>query len=133
MTPAQIQKLRRQFPNAPESFFQRQIDEPEIRTDISTENSRQVAVMESNSGDAPLETKKVQRQVGARFLARFTSTRKRLIDESNLCYKYHEDLCRYAGALPDDSPEICHSEVWQRKILKGEIEEVIIEIFNDEN
>ena len=113
-------ELKRRYPNASESF---------IRANLSPDDTGTVAFVESNLGHAPLEKEKIQRPTGERFLIRVTSIRKRLIDESNLCYKFHEDLCRYAGALPDDSPEICHSEVRQRKARKGEPEQTEILIY----
>jgi hypothetical protein len=51
-----------------------------------------------------------------------------LLDQDNLCEKYHVDLCRYAGVIPDDSPEQVIIEVNQRKTVKGEAEftEIIV-------
>jgi hypothetical protein len=86
------------------------------------------AVVESNPGDAPLATEEVQRPTRQRFLVRVTSVRKRLLDADNLCEKYHVDLCRYAGVIPDDSPDKVEIQVSQRKANKGEEEATIIEI-----
>ena len=97
--------------------------------DFLARNTGQAPKLERDSRDAPLEKKEVQRRDGPKFFVRVTSVRKRLIDVSNLCYKYHEDLCRYAGILPDDSPQLCHSEVTQRKAEKGEEEKVVINIY----
>lgn len=105
----------------------------QLDADIQSKNPRQVTQLESNSCNAPLEKKKVQRQTGERFLVRVATRRKRLIDESNLCYKYHEDLCRYAGALPSDAPQVTHSEVSQTKCKKGESEEITIEVIQFPN
>lgn len=98
------------------------------RANLSARDTGPVAVVESNPRHAPLVAKEVQRPTGERFLVRIVSVRKRLLDESNLCEKYHEDLCRYAGVLPSDSPEFCHTTVSQRKTAKGESEHTIIEI-----
>lgn len=87
------------------------------------------AKLEPDTSHAPLAAQKVQGSTGQRFLVRVTSVRKRLFDESNLCYKYHEDLCRYAGALPSDAPQVCHSEVRQRKAEKGEQEHTEITVW----
>lgn len=100
----------------------------QLDDDIRVKNTRTTTILESNPGNAPLATEKVQRSAGSRFLVRVTTRRKRLIDESNLCYKYHEDLCRYAGALPSDAPEVTHSEVSQTKCRKGEPEEITITV-----
>ena len=101
----------------------------QLEADFHTGNAGKVAKLESDPGNAPLEAEEVQRSTRQRFLVRVTTRRKRLIDESNLCYKYHEDLCRYAGALPSDSPEVTHSEVHQTKCRKGEPEQITIEVF----
>lgn len=101
----------------------------QLEADFHTGNAGKVAELESNPSHAPLEAKEVQGSDRGRFLVRVTTRRKRLIDESNLCYKYHEDLCRYAGALPSDAPEVTHSEVSQTKCKKGEPEEITIEVF----
>lgn len=92
-------------------------------------NSRKTAKLESNSGNAALDSKKVQGQSGQKFLVRITSFRKRLLDEDNLCEKYHVDLCRYAGVLPDDAPGEVKIEVCQKKTGKEEPEKTLIEVF----
>ena len=101
----------------------------QLHDDISARYDRKVAVVESDPGNAPLEAEEVQGSTRQRFLVRVATRRKRLIDESNLCYKYHEDLCRYTGALPSDAPEVTHSEVSQTKCRKGEPEEITIEVY----
>ncbi len=63
-----------------------------------------------------------------RYLARVTSVRNRLLDEDNLCEKYHVDALRYAGALPSDAPGTCRIITTQRETLPGEAEHVVIEI-----
>lgn len=65
----------------------------------------------------------------AKFLVRVTAVRKRLIDEDNLCEKYHVDCLRYAGIIRDDEPAETHIEVRQRKARTTEVEHVIIEVF----
>lgn len=85
--------------------------------------------MERNTGDEPLAKKKVQRPTGSRVLVRVTSVRKRLLDEDNLCEKYHVDLCRYAGVISGDEAGKTKIETAQRKAEKGEEEKVIIEVF----
>lgn len=92
------------------------------------DNSRQAAKLESDSCHAPLEAKEVQRSDGKRFLVSVTSFRKRLIDPDNLAAKYHLDLCRYSGALPDDSPDHIEFKVSQQKVNKGEAERTEITI-----
>lgn len=92
-------------------------------------NSMPVAKLERDTGNAPLATGKVQKATGGRFYVSVTAFRRRLLDEDNLCEKYVCDLCRYAGALPDDNPEQTQIEVSQQKIKKGEPERVVVEVW----
>jgi hypothetical protein len=114
------EEIIRRYPHASESF---------IRANLSAGDTGAVAVMESSIGNAPLGAKEIQRPVGERFLVRVTSIRRRLLDEDNLCEKYHVDLCRYSGVLPDDAPGKVQIKVCQQKAAKGEAERVEIEIF----
>jgi hypothetical protein len=93
-----------------------------------TDNTGTTAAMERNPSDAPLEAKEVQGRTDGRFLVRVESIRKRLADEDGLCEKYVLDCCRYAGLIPDDSPELCKVETSQRKAAKGEEEHTQITI-----
>ncbi len=90
---------------------------------------RPVAKLESNPGDAPLGQKEIQGRTIQKFLVRITSCRRRLLDEDNLCEKYHVDLCRYAGVMPDDAPGEVKIEVCQKKTEKEETEKTIIEVY----
>jgi hypothetical protein len=90
---------------------------------------RKVAKLESNIRNAPLGSETIQGEPSQKFLVRITSIRKRLLDEDNLCEKYHVDLCRYAGVLPTDSPSQVKIEVCQKKAGKKDVEETIIEVF----
>lgn len=64
-----------------------------------------------------------------RFLVRVTAVRKRLIDEDNLCEKYHVDLCRYAGVISGDEAGTTRIETGQRKAGKDEAERIEIEVY----
>jgi hypothetical protein len=96
--------------------------------DAKNNRAGPVAKLESNSGDGALGAQKIQRPTGERFLMRITSIRKRLLDEDNLCGKYICDLFRYAGIVPDDSPDKLKIAVGQRKAQKGEREQTEIEV-----
>ena len=88
------------------------------------------AVMEHNLGDAPLGQKKVEGRPRQRFLISIESVRKILLDEDNLCGKFHCDLCRYSsGGSFGDEPATTKIETSQRKVEKGQEEETIIEIY----
>ncbi|MES2367041.1 MAG: hypothetical protein V4563_14290 [Pseudomonadota bacterium] len=70
----------------------------------------------------------VQARLGQRVLVRVTAFRRRLLDEDNLCEKFHCDLLRYAGLIFDDCPGETKIEVAQQKVGSKEREFVRIEI-----
>lgn len=79
----------------------------------------------------PVRVAKTQPKESPRqkFLVRITAVRVRLLDEDNLCEKFHVDLCRYAGALPGDEAGKTKIETTQRRAQKGEEEHTEIEIY----
>lgn len=113
-------EILRRFPKATESF---------IRANLSDDFAAPAAKLEPNPCHAPLAKEKVQRPAGKRFLVRVTSFRRRLLDEDNLCSKYHVDLCRYASIIPGDSPDKCKIEVGQIKVGKSQTEKTVVEVF----
>jgi len=117
--------IKRLFPNASKSVIEANLQD---YGQAHVENPRTTPVVESNTCDAPLETKEVQGRADGRFLVSVTSVRKRLADEDGLCEKYVLDCCRYAGLIPDDAPGICKVETSQRKTAKGEEEHTQITI-----
>lgn len=101
----------------------------QLEADLQLKNAGKVTLVECTSFNAPMDAEKIQGQHGGRVLVRVASRRKRLLDEDNLCEKYHVDLCRYAGIISDDAPERTKIEVSQTKCRKGEPEEITIEVF----
>lgn len=95
----------------------------------SSIHSRQTTELESNTGNGSLEPPKVQERTSQKFFVRVTSFRKRLIDEDNLCEKYHVDLCRYAGIMPSDAPTETKITVGQEKVKTSEEERVEIKVY----
>jgi hypothetical protein len=93
-------------------------------------NPRSSPKLERGLGNASLEAGEVQGGTGGRVLIRLTSIRKRLLDEDNLCEKYHVDLCRYAGILSGDEAGKTKIEVRQVKAGKEEQERTLIEVFS---
>ncbi len=93
-----------------------------------THDSGQAAKLECDSGNGALVAQEVQGRAGVRFLVRIESVRSRLLDEDNLCEKYHVDLLRYSGVIPDDAPGKTKIEVSQRKAIKDEDEHIVIEV-----
>ena len=108
-------ELTRRFPKSSEAFIQA--------------NCTAAAIVERGPGDEPLAKEEVQGQVSGRVLVCVTSVRKRLLDQDNLCEKFHVDLLRRAGVIYDDAPGQCQIETRQRKIEKGEQEHSLIEVF----
>ncbi len=98
-------------------------------THLTTKRPRKNAKLERDPCNGALDAKEVQGSTGARFFVRVTSIRKRLIDPDNICEKYHVDLCRYAGAIPNDSAAEIILETGQRKAGKAESEQTLIEIY----
>ena len=108
-------KIQQLFPNASKDFIAR--------------NSPQAAVVESDIRTPSLGEKKAERPNSSRFLVRVTSFRRRLLDEDNLCEKYHVDLCRYANVISCDSPDKVKIEVGQEKVGSKEIEKTLVEVW----
>lgn len=115
MTPNQIKRL---LPNASQDF---------IRANCHSHTGA-ASELESDSSHGALAKGEVQEGGTGRLLIRVASIRKRLLDEDNICEKYHVDCCRYAGLIPGDDPAKAKIEVPQRKTKKGEEEVVEITI-----
>lgn len=113
-----LNELRQLFPNASRSVIE-----------ANVEGAGSNAELERHPGNGALAQGRVQKADAGRILVRITSVRKRLLDEDNLCEKYILDCCRYAGLIPDDSPEQVHVETFQRKAGKEEEEHTLIWIY----
>lgn len=98
---------------------------------VPDRDTRQTPIVERHLGHGAVGEVQVQTGVGGRFFVRVKSFRKRLLDEDNLCEKYHCDLCRYAGILPSDAPGTAKIEVCQQKVGFKEREFVRIEIYKE--
>jgi len=98
------------------------------------DNPRPVAILEPDPRVEPLAAPQIEASNPARFRVVVASIRRRLLDEDNLCEKFHVDCLRRAGYIPDDDPATTHIEVWQRKCQTGEAEriEIVIEKLNIE-
>ena len=93
---------------------------------------RPAPIVECGVSDESLAADEVQERDPKRVFVRITSVRKRLLDEDNLCEKYHVDCCRYAGLLHGDEPGKTSIKATQRKAGKKEGEFVVIEITDSE-
>jgi hypothetical protein len=113
-------EIKSRFPRASAAF---------IKANLSAGDPGQVAKLERNPGNEPLEAQKGEGQDHPMFLVSIACRRIRPLDKSNRCYKFHEDLLRYAGVIPDDTSEEVDSESPQFKCAKGEPEEIIVEVW----
>lgn len=98
--------------------------------EVNAPSAGKVAIVEHSPRDAPLGTGKAKEPNAGRVLVRVTSVRKRLLDEDNICEKFHVDLCRYSGMLRGDEPDKTAIQTTQRKAGKEEEEHTMIEIFD---
>lgn len=101
----------------------------EILTQLHPRDTRQAPVMESGFGAGALGAGEVERGHTGRVLVRVTSFRVRLLDEDNLCEKWHVDCLRYSGILSGDDPSQAKIETGQVKVKKKTEERVLIEVF----
>jgi hypothetical protein len=99
------------------------------RANLLSDSAGAAPELERVVGNGTLGKVQAKRPDSGRFLVRVISVRKRLLDEDNLCEKYHVDCCRYSGLLPKDSPGTAKIEVSQQKAEAGGAEEVRIEIY----
>jgi hypothetical protein len=122
-------ELKARFKNATDDFLRLNASAEAGATAVLDHHTGTPAKLERDTGDGALESLPVQKATGRRFFIRVTAFRERLLDEDNLCEKYHVDLCRYAGVLPGDGSSQTKIEVCQQKTEPGAAEEVLIEIF----
>lgn len=119
--------LRRRFPLANQGFLD--LNDPHHGADHVAGNPGNDAELERYSGPALEADAPAQGGDTAKFLVRVTSIRKRLLDEDNLCEKFHVDCLRYAGILPSDAPHTTRIVTTQRACREGEEEKTLIEVF----
>ena len=119
--------IRRLFPNASKSIIAANAaDYGQPHSD----GNRKAAELEPSAQPRALAACAIEKGDTKRIFVRIESVRRRLLDEDNLCEKYHVDCCRYAGLLPADSPDKVSIQATQRKAEKGEAEHIKIEIIN---
>ena len=85
-------------------------------------------VAEPTSGNGPLAAGQAKTRYPSRYIVSVTSYRVRLLDEDNLCPKYHIDALRYAGILSSDAPDKTHIITGQIKVTHKDEEKTVIEI-----
>lgn len=79
--------------------------------------------------NGPLAKGKAEARHPGKFVVRVVSYRVRLLDEDNLCPKYHIDGLRYAGLIPSDAPDCTRIITTQEKVRSKDQErtEIVIE------
>lgn len=78
--------------------------------------------------DEPLGPPPGEKKNSSRSVIRITSFRQRLIDPDNPCPKYFIDSLRYAGLIPDDTPDCVVIQVEQKKVKRKTSQRTEIEI-----
>ena len=73
-------------------------------------------VMECRDASQPLEGDRAKANDSGKFFVRVVSYRVNLLDEDNLCEKFHVDCLRYAGLIPSDAPDRCRIVTTQEKV-----------------
>lgn len=116
------------FPNASQTFLRLNGLAPATSSLLHPKPTSAAPIVERRPRARALGKKKDEGSNPVRFLVRVTSFRIRLLDEDNLCEKYHVDCCRYAGVLPDDAPAQTRIEVRQEKVRSKEQERIEIAI-----
>jgi hypothetical protein len=108
------EELTRLFPHASEQFLRRNATDDPARSD----SARPVPVPESPSVNGALATRQAEARDTRKRIVRITSFRARLLDDDNVCGKFHTDAIRYcrAGILPDDAPGCCEIITSQIKV-----------------
>jgi hypothetical protein len=117
-----LNELRSVFPKASKSFLE-----------ANAEGAGPAAELERDPIPRPLGTRQAEGANPARLLVRVVSVRKRLLDEDNICEKYHVDCCRYAGLVPGDSPSEIRIETSQWQAKEGQEEHTLIAIYEIES
>ncbi len=84
--------------------------------------------LECGHENEPLEKNIFKAGNRRRVVVRVTSFRRKLLDEDNLCAKFHIDGLRRACVIFDDNPEDTKIEICQEKVKTKEQEGTKIEI-----
>lgn len=85
-------------------------------------------VVERRHPDEPLAPDCAQESDSAQYFVRVVSYRVRLLDEDNLCEKFHIDALRYSLLLPSDAPSRCRIITTQEKVRTKAEEKTVITI-----
>ena len=129
MTPAQIQSLRKRFPKAPESFFQRQIN----HENTDHHNSRLRPAAPKPVERLPLDDARGAEEAhwydaAGRFEIVFTVYSVRPADYDGFDIKALQDFLVSAGIIPSDKWNVLSGRVVSRKAATEAEEKTVVEI-----
>lgn len=116
-------ELKAKFPHASEQFLRANAGDSAHRGKAPS------AELERCLTDEPLAADALKARHSGKFFVRVVSFRRRLLDEDNLCEKFHVDCVRYAAIIPSDAPGRCRIVTTQEKVRSKEEErtEILIE------
>lgn len=106
-------QLKTIFPNASEQFLR-----DNASNAPAPDHRVSGAVVERRLANESVASDEAQTRDSGKYVVRVTSHRVRLLDEDNLCEKFHIDALRYAGCLPVDSPDRCRIITTQAKVRR---------------
>lgn len=115
-----MKNIKSLFPNASPSFLKLN----GLPDDVPTPSPKPKRAVRSK----PLGATKVKKRDSSFYVVRIKSFRVRLLDTDNLIPKWHVDALRYAGIIPDDSPELADITTTQEKVATKAEERTEIEI-----
>lgn len=121
------------FPHASESVIRLNCSDYIRRTTApippSPRDPPSPAIVERREPHEPLAPDPTQARDPGSYVVRVTNFSVRLLDEDNLCEKFHVDSLRYAGLIPTDAPDRCRIITTQKKVARkaDERTEIVIE------
>ncbi len=108
--------------------FREIMERPAIRRANNIDHKAEAPIPQRLVCHEPLAQAQGEDERPGRFVVRFESRRKRLLDPDNVCPKYILDGLRYAGLIPNDRPEDINLQITQTKVGSKEEEETIVTI-----
>jgi len=117
------------LPDGKGGWFKPKRKQTSTGTDIQRGSGWKVAELERAIRHGTLVAASAKKGAPRNVLVRVTSVRRFLLDDDNLCEKFHVDRWRYAAIIHGDSPATTRIEVAQVKAGPDKREYVKIEIY----
>lgn len=125
-------EILRRFPLASKSLLAANAKDYGPNSPTDSPHPRKTAKPQPTDAGSELARPRQAQKAGAeRVHLRITSVRKRLLDPDNLVPKWTIDALRYCGIIRGDEPDKITIETAQRKVVKGEEEHTLVEIFEE--